>query len=87
MTRLQVRESNNAALAFDRPPECNQFQSGPIARSGLRSASAIGIGTGFCRTGLCSRRRNSISDAPNGVQPRRIARKTLGRFRHRAAWS
>ena len=47
MTRLQVRESNNAAFVFHCPTECDQLRSGRIACRGTHPASANGIGVNF----------------------------------------
>ena len=47
MTRLQVRESNNAASILGCPPECDQVRSGRIACGGMHPASATGIGMNF----------------------------------------
>ena len=47
MTRLQVRESNNAAFVFGRPRKRGQLHSGRIACGGMHPASATGIGVNF----------------------------------------
>ena len=47
MTRLQVRESSNAASVFRCPPKCDQVRSGRIACGGMHPASATGIGVNF----------------------------------------
>lgn len=47
MTRLQVRESNNAASVLGCPQECDQLRNGRIACGGMHAASATGIGVNF----------------------------------------
>ena len=47
MTRLQVRESNNAASVSGRPRKRGQLHSGRIACGGMHSASATEIGVNF----------------------------------------
>ncbi len=47
MTRLQVRESNNAASVSGRPRKRGQLHSGRIACGGMHPASATGIGANF----------------------------------------
>ena len=47
MTRLQVRESNNAASVSGRPRKRGQLKSGRIACGGMRPAAATGIGVNF----------------------------------------
>ena len=74
MTRLQVRESNNAAFAFGCPTECFLRRQTVSSRTSTEPGCLAVAGTQYrmCRTGC----RRAV-----------LPETTIGQFRHWAACS